>query len=563
MPYLIYTIIAVIIILIIVSAIFRKRTYKEVDRLEEWKNNLINRPITDEIGKVKQLQMSGQTEEKFEEWRNEWDDIVGTVLPHIEEQLFDIEDLVVKNRFRKAKQLISVTDQRLNEIEKQLTQMLADIQQLVQSEEQNRTEIDYVREQHRELSGELLKKKGTLGEGLSAFEERYQKVDELLEGFDQATDEGSYLQARENLLQADALIQETAHLLERYPTLLVQIDSSIPNELNVLLEGIKEMEEAGYELGSFELYSRIDSLREELEKLKDELRMLQCDEVEQRLVWVLGQLDQLYDTLENEVESKQYVSDMLPELYEQLEQAKEQIHTLQVETNQVQQSYHISKEQLQAQGQMEEDAADLWAKLHVLEDASLGGKQTFTSIREMIAKWQEDMTKLFAAVESDQKVLYALREDEWKAQQTLHSLHDLLLETKRNVQKSNIPGLPERSLLQLEQAEKKLIEAFTQLEQVPLELGRVSVLVEEAVTAVKENAELIDDTIQLARQAELVIQFGNRYRSRSQAVQVGLLEAEQNFRLYDYEEAIECAVQAIQAYEPNVLERVEEYMRAN
>src|SRR5690625_3733316 len=129
--YLLYTIVAVIIILIIISAILRKRIYKEVDRLDEWKNDILNRPIPDEIGKVKKLQMSGQTEMKFEEWRGEWDDIVGSILPNIEERLFDIEDLVSKNRFSKAKQLVAMTDERLHSIEEQLIFMLQDIDGLV------------------------------------------------------------------------------------------------------------------------------------------------------------------------------------------------------------------------------------------------------------------------------------------------------------------------------------------------------------------------------------------------------------------------------------------------
>lgn len=562
MSYLIYTVLAVIAILVITSAILRKRTYKEVDRLEEWKNEILNRTIPDEIGKVKQLQMSGQTEEKFEEWRNEWDDIVGTILPNIEEQLFDIEELATKNRFNKAKELVEVTDQRLNGIEQQLTQMLEEIHQLVQSEEQNRTEINDVRARYRELYAMMMKKRGSLGQGLASFDERLDNVNHLLDSFDQATADGSYLQARDHLVEASAILQETESLLERYPKLLVQVETTIPAELKDIREGMEEMTRAGYQLEAFALQSRIDLMEDELAHSRESMALLQCDEAEQRLSELSEQLEQLYETLDYEVESKQYVNDKIPELNQQIEQVNQQIETLLAETTQVQQSYHIPEDLRKAQRQIKEDAIELTKQLHVLTDVSENEKQTFTSIREMVDDWQEEMTRLSAAVARDKESLFALREDEWNAQETLRSLREVMLETKRMVQKSNIPGLPERSLQQLEHAEKKLWEATDQLEQVPLELGRINVLVKEAVASVKENEEMIKDTIHLATLAEQVIQFGNRYRSRSQTVHVGLLEAEQYFRHYDYEEAIESAVGVIKVYEPKVLELVEEYVSA-
>ena len=52
--------------------------------------------------KVKQLNMTGETEEKFERWRNEWTEVMDVHMPEIDSLLFDVEDLVDRFRFRKA-----------------------------------------------------------------------------------------------------------------------------------------------------------------------------------------------------------------------------------------------------------------------------------------------------------------------------------------------------------------------------------------------------------------------------------------------------------------------------
>ncbi|MCM3715012.1 septation ring formation regulator EzrA [Alkalihalobacillus oceani] len=560
MRYVVYTAIAIILVLIVISAILRRKTYKEVDQLEEWKNDILNRTIPEEIGKVKQLHMSGQTEEKFEEWRSEWDDIVGTILPNIEEQLFDIEELAAKNRFKKAKLQTETTRQRLQGIEDQLKQMLEEIDQLVQSEEQNRTEIDDVRRRYKELQAALLKRRGSLGKGVAGFDERMEQIQTLLESFETATAEGSYLKARDHLLKAGELLQETESLLERYPKLLVQAETTIPNELKEIEEGMKGMEEAGYKLEPFSLEKQLSGIKSELDKLKEELLALKCDEAEERLHEVSAQIEGIYELLEFEVDSKQFVTEQLPELEQLCEQAKNQINDLFEETVQVQQSYHISKEKLAARKKMEEAVLDLTRQLDVLQEITANESQTFTSIREMVEEWKLEITKLTQSIAEDKQALFALREDEWRAKETLHSLQETLLDTKRTIKKSNIPGLPEAALLTLQEAEQKMDEASEQLHQVPLELGRVTVLVEEAVKTVKESEELINDTIELATFAEYVIQFGNRFRSRSHDVHQGLTNAEHYFRQYEYEQAVETAVAVIKPYDPDVLERVEEYL---
>ena len=46
----------------------KRKYYSEVDRYESWKIDIMNRPVLDEMSKVKQLNMTGQTEELFERW---------------------------------------------------------------------------------------------------------------------------------------------------------------------------------------------------------------------------------------------------------------------------------------------------------------------------------------------------------------------------------------------------------------------------------------------------------------------------------------------------------------
>ncbi|MEC2071759.1 septation ring formation regulator EzrA [Alkalihalophilus marmarensis] len=561
--YVIYAAIAVIAVLFVIGMVFRKNIYKEVDKLDDWKNTILNRDIPSEIGKVKNLHMSGETEEKFELWRSEWDEIVGGILPNIEEQLFDIEEAATKYRFKKAKELIALTTDRLNGIETQLQVMVEEINQLVTSAEQNSTEIGSVKDQFHTVMQQVLKKRGSLGVTVETFDEKLAHTKQLLEDFDQATEEGSYLKAREYLREAKEEVDLVRLTVEKVPALLVQLKTTIPQEVRQLILGIEDMEASGYYLEPFALMSKIESITNENEQLLADISTLEeIESMEEKAAEVTAQLDQLYEVLETEVEAKQEVAKAVPTMKEQVEQVDEQLTLLMEETTQVQLSYRLAEEEISFQEKVKKQLNELMHQLQLIVDVSENNSQTYTSILDMVEEWMEKIKQIQLDIDKGKQALNDLRQDELDAKETLIELRQKLLESKRLLQKSNIPGLPKEAVDHLDESETKVITAARQLEQVPLEMGRVNVLVEEALSCVEENEQLIKDTIESAQLAERVIQFANRYRNRSERTRSGLIEAEELFRQYEYTEAIECAYQAVKEFDPSIVEKVSEQYTA-
>ena len=81
-----YIIPAVIILLVIavLAFIIRRKHNIEIERLEHEKHQIQNKPILEEMTKVKQLNMNGQTEEMFERWRNTWTEVMDVHMPKID-----------------------------------------------------------------------------------------------------------------------------------------------------------------------------------------------------------------------------------------------------------------------------------------------------------------------------------------------------------------------------------------------------------------------------------------------------------------------------------------------
>ncbi|WP_096202666.1 septation ring formation regulator EzrA [Bacillus sp. FJAT-45350] len=554
--YLLFAAIALVIILFIFGSIQRKRIYTEVDRLEEWKMDILNRPITDEIGRVKGLKMSGETEEKFEDWRVEWDEIVGVKLPDIEEGLFDIEEYANKYRFKKAKLLTTEVNQELEEIEERLKTMLDDVSHLIESEEQNRTEIGDVRKLYSETKKYFNTHRASLGKTATAFDERLDTIYSGFSTFEEATKQGNYIKARELLLSMKEELETEHSLMTEIPKMLVQLQTNITADLKDIQIGMKDMEEAGYVILDFNLEKEITRIKNECAQLVKDIEEIQLDGIKEKTTEIENEIEGLYDLLEEEVKSKQVVEESIEPLHEKLENTRERLLDLQEETETVQQSYRISEEELRLHEQIEKQLSDLKLKLGVIVDVSENNKQSFTSIRILIDDFKKEFEKVHLEIESCQTTLDTLRQDELKAKETLKGLKGMILEGKRMIQKSNIPGLPQSVLDEIVQGEQKLVEAAEKIEEIPLEMVVVNEKVEEAKEHVNTSNQLIFDTIEKADLAERLIQYGNRYRSRSERVMEQLGEAEQCFRNFYYEDAIEIAISTIEKYEPNVIEKL-------
>ena len=214
----------------------KKKYYKETDRLEAWKMDITNRPVLDEMQKVKRLNMNGETEERFDRWRGVWDEIVSTQLPDIEELLFDMEEHIDKYRFRKAKQVQDEASTTLSKVEDTINTLLKELEELVGSEEKNRTEMNVLKENYRECKKRLLAHQHTYMEKWkSLLKIKLEGISQLFNVFDENTANGNYLAAREIVLNIQEELTKTKKDMDSIPNLLNECQSIIPS----LVSGIK------------------------------------------------------------------------------------------------------------------------------------------------------------------------------------------------------------------------------------------------------------------------------------------------------------------------------------
>ncbi|MGG1629911.1 septation ring formation regulator EzrA [Rossellomorea sp. NRS-1567] len=557
-----YVIAGIILILIVflIGFISRKKYYAEIDRYEAWKIDIMNKPVSDELSKVKQLNMTGQTEELFDGWRQGWDEIVAVQLPDVEELLFDAEEYTDKFRFTKTKETLSLIDKVLTETEQKIEQILTELNELIGSEEKNREEIQTLQEEYRNSKKQLLAYRHTYGQTAKYIENILDKLSEQMVQFNDLTEQGNYLDAREIVLSLAQEMKDVSYKMETVPKLITDCENLLPTQLSELEAGYVEMKGQGYMLDHIDVENEVASLKDTLLHFNKNLEELKVEEVEEGIQEIKVKVENLYDLLEKEVHAKHFVQQYKDQTTEGLIKAKEDNEDIQSEVTLVKQGYHLQDADLDTPYEIETKIIQLSKRHEMLMNKEESNGTAYSSLSDELKEIRNGLEELNREQSEFSIYLQNLRKDELATREKIQELKKKVAEASRMISKSNVPGLPADYKDLLDEVHRKIEQVNASLTEKPLNMKFVQETLLGAEDTVDHFYTKTGDLIENVLLSEKIIQYGNRYRSKYSSVREGLQSAEESFRHYDYRKALEEAATTIEKVEPGALKKIEKMM---
>lgn len=558
-----YIIIVVVILLalLIAGLVVRRKHNAEIGRLDQEKLQIQHYPIFEELAKVKALNMNGQTEELFEDWRNRWLDVMDKQIPKMDEMLFDAEEHIDRFQFRKASTTEREIEQQLIQCEQVRVQIIAELDELIGSEEKNRIEMEQLKEYYRSARKTILAHQHSFGPALQSLEKRLEQFTPKFEEFDALTKEGNYLQAREIVLQLNTEAQEIFNVLNEVPTLLTEVQTKIPTAIHELRNGQREMEEQNYYLRHLELGEYLDSLEKELGTLKAAIAELNLQAVSPRIQVINDEIDHFYDLLEKEVMARNYVERNCSAMFSSITEVMRLTKEINDEVAYVQHSYRLQEKEAEIPKIGLKHLEVLQKRYEILSVRVEEEKSAFSSLQDELKEITDEIERIAEEQENFSNKLKNLRIDENKARADLDALKRTLQNTERLLSRANIPGIPEEMDARLEEAEEHIFVVIQSLQEVPLNIVQVNQHLVSAKQTIEETHEKAQEMIENVLIIERLIQFGNRYRMNNRQVHDQLLEAEDAFKNFRYVKALEDAAKAVEMVDPNAIKRIEELVQ--
>lgn len=542
---LLFVLFVALVIFVVFSIFYRKKTIRQVDRLEAYKIQLENRPFSSQLSRVKGLIMAGETEERFEKWRSKWEDILTNTLPDIEETLIDIEDYADHYRFIRSAKLLKETEARLKEIEQELDQIVQEIDELTSSEKQNREKISLLHEEYQEVKSALQRESLSLGISYPVWYEKFKKTITWFESFDTAQQNGDYLSAQDYLQAIEDVFKQIKEAFEYVPVYLVQIENEIPKQINELAQAIEEMKEKGYILEHTKVEERFAELKKKQVEVVDFMQNGLLPEMKEWIDQVKAEIEELFTLLEEEVTAKQFV-------LEKLEIIPALLNDLSEVFTRISETVQITKSSYSWEAEWEEQYKEISEMYHQLSDKGSQMKklqeeaeEQYPMLKKQLQEFIEKYDQFKLKGDSFEQTINKLREEELQARETTVQLKQTLVKIRSILRKSNLPGVPEHLNTGLAMSEEAVEELRAALEQQQLDLPRVLHMLKEAKAEVESVSQAAKSVINQAHKAEQYIQYGNRYRRYDIHVDELLHEAEQAFRSCQYREALDYAEAAL------------------
>jgi septation ring formation regulator len=546
------------VLFMIFSFFFRRRITKQVDQLENWKIQLENRPFSSQLARVKGLKMAGETEIRFDKWKSEWEVILTTTLPDIEETLIDIEELADSYRFIKSVRMIEETKSRLKEIDLSLDKIVLEIDELTSSEKGNKEKVSKLHEQYQEIKTALSKQSMGLGVSYPVWNDKFAKTTSWFDQFNKAQEGGDYLSANDLLEAIESVFKQLKEAFQIMPGLIQEVEEKIPAQILELEKAITEMDEKGFQLAHTDVEKRTKQLKKKKKTAIPYMENGQIKELKQLIHESLEEVDALFGLLEEEVESKGYVLSTMDLIPEQIKEVKETYHRLKEESRLTKNSYSWESEWEEELLKITEGFTEIEELSGKLEDNEVDVEQSYPALKPAIIHFQEKRLALMDRMNAFDQMIKELREEELKVRDIALRLRQTVIKIKVTLRKSNLPGIPEHLDTGLIMAEEAVEELNEKLAAVPLEMNRVQHHLKEAKTQVESVTQVAKSIIQQAVKAERYIQFGNRYRRRHPACGNLLDESEVAFRRLQYREATELAEEALDLADKNWREELGE-----
>lgn len=556
-------IILVIIVLLIIGLIYRKRIYDMVDQVETEKVSITERDVAAELGRIKALNLSGETQKSFEKWKEDWDQIVTVKLPNVEEYLIDVEEYADKFRFRNAKNKLQEAENVLQSINQEIESILNELNELLESEKTSRTEVEKMEPLLKDMKKQISQSRYQFGKAERKFDEMIDQLKNELGNYYELVDNGNYTEGEQLVLELKEKLNELEKIIEEYPAAYKLCKHELPQQLDNLRSGIKEMKEDGYHVSHLGFDEEIKSYKGKLTEMMKPMDEGLLPEVQPVLANMEERVKEMYEVLEKEAIAKNYLETKLPIFEKAVIDLEHEFMSTKFEVEQLKKTYYFEDEDMESFLSIEKLVNKKKEQLNDLHESMEVENTSHTGLRDELEKEFIALEDLEATHKTFRKRLKNMRKDEMQAKEKLEEMRKKLFELRRRLNKSNIPGIPSFIRNSLEEVATKNDAVLETLQQQPLEMRNVQDALSKSEEALNKATEQTDLVLEQAYLTEQVIQYANRYRSQNPELAAKLEESERQFRAYQYELALEIAVKAVEEVDPQALKRIEQNHVAN
>lgn len=536
-------ILLVVVVIIAVTALstylVRKRYYSQIDELDEQKNKVLDYAPYEELKEVSEMNISGQSSEVRNQLEDEWRQIESVKYPKLENYLFEAEQATDRYRLNESKRNQEAAEEAITEIKDALDSLQHGLQDLIKREQANLEKIDEIKKRYHEVRKSLLAYSFSFGPASESFEDKLRLMENDFTEFSELTVSGDHEEANAIVEQLSKNIQETEDQMDQIPSLLEQIDDVYAEELKDLAEGYDQMIESGFLFPEDNVQEKINVLKNDKELIYEKIRLLDLDEARIQTDKLADNIDALYQEMEDEIEAKAAVSDLLEDTKQAIYYLQDEYRRLNGVANRISQSYILNHEEEKKIASLNEQVKEAREEYDYIQDRVKHQALPYTVAYN---KLEETFNQLESHNESFLKIsdnLDNYRAEEMALKKDMQEMEQDMYAMKRRLENERLPGLPENYLELFFSTTDRIEQLSTELARPKIQLIEIRRLHEMCQEDVTQLEEMTEEVIRQVELTELVSQRLYRYKDDHKGVLETIRYSESLFSEdYEYDTAL-------------------------
>lgn len=533
---------------------------KDINELEKRKDRVMEVSIPDQLFTLKNMELSGQTKRQYENLVANWQTITNYQFTEIEAALVGAEQFADQMNIVKSKKVLEDAREMLDETEAQVDDLIEALKELLSVDEQNREEIEALLERYNTARKSVMNHSFDYGPAIETLEKNLQYLELNFTKYNELTTSGDHLEAKEMLAVIESDLSSLEEILEKIPAMYNQIKNKYEDSIEDLRDGYQKMVESHFKFGDINIPEEIDAVQELLDEAKIKIKNADLVEAKTQMDKAEREINSLYELMESEIASKEFVNKNINQLGAQLDQVSENNRYASIEVDRISQSYILHNNELDQVSELTEQIRNEYQRFNDIVGQINDNTVIFTKVESDIKKIKKRVEEID---EKQNKLVQGLSDMNHKEKETKQNL-DLyemdLRNYKRRIEKHHLPGLNDNYYTLFFKVTDQIEELAKLLNKVRIDMFEIETLEARLVENLNKLEELTEQTIDNAMLTEYMIQHSNRFRYDYPEVDDAIKEAQylfhQDFRYGDSLAVIEKALRRIDQEAPTQVRRM-------
>ena len=537
--------------------VFRNRKKQDLYPLLVMKDELERETLSDDLKKVKALEIAGKAEKLYSQWESEWYEIQSIDIEELDRDLYSAETYIDKFNFKRADEVIMNCGELIANIKDRIAGIRREIKELTEVEPRNRELYEEIVVEYKELNRELLAKRHQYGAAAEQFEQSIKEIAPQLDDFKLLTSTGKYLEAQEKINSVKVLIDDLKERMEVLPDLLKEIEKTCPAQIQSLRLKVEEMEKKGFKLNHLEISSKIESSVWQLSDAREKVKSGDIDLIENILDGIYDVIDEVSNDLKKELDYKKYIEENYREITNKLELQDKLNEALYNNIQEIKNRYQIYQKDEEMVANYYDELSDLLDVKHDI-DVYINNqpKLNYKDLKEKVELLGQGLEKIEEDQTNYSRYLTSLREEEGHSREKLIFINQEKEVIKRKLDNSRVPGFSDRFIVLYKDVTDSYKYAIEELKKEPINIDLLKRAVAEAEESLDIYASEVNNILTDIELIEKLIRYANRYRKDNIEFHQQLTVAEQYYREYRYNKTLEIIRNSLDKVEPGAYERI-------